>query len=109
MIGISNFLGGFLVLIFGLIIRFLKVSWLIAGFNTASKEEKAKYDEEKLTGFVGDMMIISSAILIIGGLLAIFISKPFVVMSISWALFMIIIVGGVIYMNTGNRFKKRRF
>ena len=104
---ISNFLGGFIVLLFGLIIRFLKTSGLIAGFNTASEEEKAKYDEEKLTKFVGNMLIVSSLILLFGGVLTLFISKPFLVMAISWVLFMMIIIAGVIYMNTGNRFKKR--
>jgi membrane protein YqaA with SNARE-associated domain len=106
MIGIANFLGGFTTLFLGLIIRFLKASSLIAGYNTASKEEKAKYDEEKLTEFVGNMLIVSSIILLLGGFLTIIISTPLCVVFISWALFLLIIIGGVIYMNTGNRFKK---
>ena len=51
---ISNLLGGAMMLFFGFIVRFMKASGLIAGYNTMSKEEKAKYDEEKLTRFVGD-------------------------------------------------------
>ena len=42
-------------------------SWFISGYNTASKEEKAKYDEKKLcktTGF--GMAVIAVLILVIG-------------------------------------------
>ena len=42
-------------------------SWLISGYNTASKEEKAKYDEKKLcktTGF--GMAVIVVLILVMG-------------------------------------------
>ena len=42
-------------------------SWFISGYNTASKEEKAKYDKKKLckkTGF--GMAVIAVLILVIG-------------------------------------------
>ena len=42
-------------------------SWFISGYNTASKEEKAKYDEKKLcrtTGF--GMAVIAILILVMG-------------------------------------------
>lgn len=40
-------------------------SWLIAGYNTASKEDKAKYNEKKLCRVIGiGMMIITLLILI---------------------------------------------
>ena len=40
-------------------------SWLIAGYNTASKEDKAKYNEKKLCRVMGiGMMIITLLILI---------------------------------------------
>ena len=42
-------------------------SWFISGYNTASKEEKAKYDEKKLcrtTGF--GMAVIAVLILVMG-------------------------------------------
>ena len=46
-----------------------KGSFLIAGYNTMSKEEKARYDEKALTKFIGRIMLIISfmfLILIIG-------------------------------------------
>lgn len=108
MVGVAtaNFLGGSLTLLFGILIRVFKLSSLIAGYNTASKEEKAKFKEEELTRFVGNLLIFSSAILLLGGLLAIFASSKAAVVYISWISFSLVIVGGVIYMNTGNRFRK---
>lgn len=38
-----------------------KGSWLIAGYNTASKKEKEKYDQEKLCRVMGIMCAIIAA------------------------------------------------
>jgi hypothetical protein len=41
-----------------------KGSWLIAGYNTASKKEKAKYDEKLLCKVVGvGLLVIAAAVL----------------------------------------------
>ena len=45
-----------------------KGSSLIAGYNTASKEEKAKYDEKKLCRTVGIGMAIISVLILVMGL-----------------------------------------
>ena len=43
-------------------------SWLISGYNTASKEEKAKYNEKKLCRTMGiGMSVIAILLLIMGG------------------------------------------
>ena len=39
-IAVVNFTGGLLTLFFGILIRIFKLCNLIAGYNTASKEEK---------------------------------------------------------------------
>lgn len=39
-----------------------KGSWLIAGYNTSSKEEKKKYNEKKLCQATGAMMLIIAVI-----------------------------------------------
>lgn len=100
---IANILAGLIVLVLGIIIRAFNASGLIAGYNTASAEEKAEYDEEALTGFVGALLIAASAILLAGGLLAVA-GAPGFVAGASWLLFLVIIIGGVVYMNTGERF-----
>ncbi|MDD3839115.1 MAG: DUF3784 domain-containing protein [Clostridia bacterium] len=103
---IANILGGFTMLFIGLIIRITKASSLIAGYNTMSKEEKKKYDEQKLTKFVGNLLIASAVILLIGGSLSLNEGIAQYAISISWLLFTSVIIGGVVYMNTGNRFKR---
>ena len=102
----ANFLAGFMLLFFGLIIKYLKAVDLIAGVNTATKEERAKLDEEALSSFVGNMLISCSLILFVGGALPIIFDVPEYLASVSWVIFVLIIVSGVIYANTGNRFKK---
>ena len=44
-------------------------SWLISGYNTASKEEKAKYNEKKLCRTMGVGMSIIAILALIMGLL----------------------------------------
>jgi len=103
---IGNFVGGAIILFFGLIVRIFKASNLIAGYNTASAEEMCKYDEEKLTKYVGNMLIISSIILLIGGFLSAFTNVSDYIIGISWVLFVLVILGGVVEMNIGDRVKK---
>jgi hydrogenase-4 membrane subunit HyfE len=47
------------------------MSYLIAGYNTISKEEKRKYNEEKIINYVSNLIMISSLFIIIGGLFSI--------------------------------------
>jgi undecaprenyl pyrophosphate phosphatase UppP len=104
----SNALGGVLLLICGAITRFAKAGYLIAGYNTMSKQEKAKYNEEALTKFVGNMLMVAAATLLLPLVALLFVddltTSLFVV---SWVLFTVVIIGGLIYANTGNRFRKK--
>lgn len=81
-----------------------KGAFLIAGYNTMPKEDREKYDEKALCKFVGKSMF--------------FISFTFVFYlvgvhyEVDWPFHLgsMLIIGYVmfmiIYMNTGNRFKK---
>ena len=102
----ANFLAGFILLPFGLLIRFFNAVDLIAGVNTASKVERAEIDEKALSRFVGNMLISVSVILFAGGALPLIFSVPDYISSVSWVIFVVIILSSVIYANTGNRFKK---
>ena len=93
-----------LFLVLGLIIAQGKGAFLIAGYNTASKAEKARYDEKALCRFMGKIMfalagcqgIMALGILVVG-------------MWLFWvgiAAFLAVTFGTVIYANTGNRFRK---
>lgn len=106
---IANLLTALFLAGLGAIIKFAKASWLISGYNTSSKEEKAKYDEEALCNFVGNLLFVLGGIIFLIGAAAL-LELPYfnVILSVGWALFTIITVAAVIYMNTGSRFKKSR-
>lgn len=103
MIGTMIIIGLFFVL--GIIFSSGKGSFLIAGFNTMSKEEKAKYDAVAMCKFMGKTMF------------ALSFSMGFWVLSdalnLKWlfvvgiVLFIGIVVFILIYANTGNRFKMK--
>lgn len=94
-----------LFIIFGIFLLNGKGSSLIAGYNTMPPEEKEKYDAVRLTKFMGKMMFVLSF------------SMLFWIFSIAFEmiwlfhlgliLFFGIVVFIVIYVNTGDRFKKR--
>ena len=94
-----------LFLLLGVVLSLGKGAFLIAGYNTASKAEKAKYDEKALCRFMGKIMfamagcqgIMALGILVVG-------------MWLFWvgiAAFLAVAFGTVIYANTGNRFRKK--
>ncbi len=90
--------------LFGILLSLGKCSFLIAGFNTMSKEEKSKYDVLSLCKFMGKVMFIIAfcmALFIISNIL-----KLKLIFNISLILFWILILFTVIYLNTGNRFIK---
>lgn len=78
-----------------------KGAFLIAGYNTASPEEKARIDETKLCRYMGRMMLALAACwLVIAG------SELFHTMVLLWVglgLFLAVVVGGLIFLNTGGR------
>lgn len=94
-----------LFLVLGLILSRGKGAFLIAGYNTASKAEKAKYDEKALCRFMGKIMfalagcqgIMALGILVVGMWLY----------YVGIGLFLVVVFGTVIYANTGNRFQKK--
>lgn len=54
-----------LLLIIGIFLLFGKGSWLIAGYNTMNREEKAKYNKKKLCRSVGFNLLIVAVLMII--------------------------------------------
>ena len=81
-----------------------KGGFLIAGFNTMSKEDQEKYDEKALCHFVGWLLIV-----VLFCVLLIPIGIQFDSVWLTYggiALTFVIILGAVIFVNTGNRFHK---
>lgn len=104
---ISNFIAGAILLLFGILIRAFNLSGLIAGYNTASKAEKAKVNERALTRFVGGALIAAGAALTAGGLFAAFGIAPVFFVAASWALFLALVVFMLIYVNTSPKMKNK--
>ena len=57
-------------------------SWFISGYNTASKEEKEKYDEKKLCRTMGVGMSIIAVLILIMGLFENFLPAFFVYIAL---------------------------
>lgn len=92
------------LIILGYLIGYKKWSFLIAGYNTSSKEEKEKYDEDALCRAMGKLLFLLGGITFGSSLGSLF--NIFWIINFSWILFSAIIIGFVIYANTGNRYKK---
>lgn len=93
-----------LFLLLGALFSKGKGTWLIAGYNTASPVEKAKMDEKALCRSMGKLMFALAACWLV-----ITASDVFQSMALLWvglALFFAALIAGVVYANTGNRFKK---
>ena len=93
-----------LLSVLGLVIRSGKGAFLIAGYNTASKEEKEKTDEKKLCKAVGNLLL-GLAVCWILPTVGMAIEKMWIVW-VGFALTTMVCIIGVVYMNTGDRFRK---
>ena len=72
-------------------------SWFISGYNTATKEEKEKYDEKKLCRTMGIGMSIISILILIMGLFESVLPAFFVYIAVG-----IIVVDVVVIIILGN-------
>lgn len=93
-----------LFLLLGILFSRGKGAGLIAGYNTASPSQKAKYDKKKLCkGMAKLMYALAVCWLVVAS------SEIFHAMALLWiglVLFLAVAIAGVIYMNTENRFRK---
>ena len=99
-----NLLIGISLIILGFLIKYRQWSFLIAGYNTASKEEKEQYDKTALCNGLGKILFLLGGILFIA-FLGDFLEISWL-LNFSWILFSVVILFFVIYANTGNRYKK---
>ena len=81
-----------------------KGSFLIAGYNTMSKEEKEMYDTVSLCKFMGKMMFTLSFSMLLWLLSDVY--KMNWLFIVGLVFFIGTLVFMLIYTNTGNRFKK---
>ncbi len=104
---ILKFLGTIILWILALIMSTGKADFLISGYNTSSKEERDKYDGKALAKFMAKLCFILGVIMLAAPLADIFNIGSFnIVFWGSYIVLIAVIIGGIIYMNTGNRFQK---
>ena len=82
-----------------------KGGFLIAGYNTMPPKEQAKYDEKALCRCMGKLMFALAGTWVIIALSALL--DRMWLYYVGLGLFLAVCFGGVIYMNTGNRFRRR--
>lgn len=92
------------LIVLGYLIGYKKWSFLIAGYNTSSEEEKDKYDEDALCMAMGKLLFMLGGITFISSLGSLL--QISWLINFSWILFSITVIAFVIYANTGNRYKK---
>ena len=103
MLVVSLIVAAFFILL-GVLFARGKGADLIAGYNTMSAREKEKVDKKKLCGIMSKMMFSLAACFVVAAL-----GEVFHVKALYWVgmvLFLAVIIGGVVYMNTGDRCKK---
>ena len=96
---------GLFFVVLGIVFLCGKGGFLIAGYNTASPEEKAQYDEKALCRAMGTLMFACAACCGVLMLSTILESMP--LMWVGIALLLLVPMGGVIYMNTSKKVKRK--
>ena len=81
-----------------------KGAFLLSGYNSLSDSEKAEYDERALCKFMSKMMLGLSFSTFLWALSDLI--EHQILFIIGLILFISILVFGLVYMNTGSRFKK---
>ena len=95
-----------LFVVLGIVLFCGKGSSLIAGYNTASPEEKEQIDEKSLCRAVGSLMFMLAACCCVMALSGIFDNIIFLWIGI--VLFAVATIVGVIYMNISPKINKRK-
>lgn len=67
-------------------------SWFVSGYNTASKEEKEKYNEKKLCRIMGIGMFVIAILILIMGLLEDILPAFFVYIALGIVLVDIVVI-----------------
>ncbi|MGF2617787.1 DUF3784 domain-containing protein [Rossellomorea vietnamensis] len=94
-----------LFIVLGLFLLNGKGAFLIAGYNTMPKEEKEQYDEQALCRFMGKMMFALSFCMLFWPVSELLDAQW--LFALGLGLFLAVVLYIVVYVNTGDRFRKR--
>lgn len=95
---------GLLLITLGYLIKVKQWTWLIAGYNTSSAEEKAKYDTVALCNGVGKFLY-SLGVIQVGASMG-FLLRARWITSAAYGLFVVAVIIFLVYANTGGRYKR---
>jgi uncharacterized membrane protein len=84
-----------LLFVIGIALRYGKCEWLIAGFNTMSASERAKYDMVSVRKFVGNILFGLAACLLAFNVGWFF--DNVMIIALSWVIFGILVVFALFY------------
>jgi len=97
---LANLLGGITCLPIGLLIQAGKMN------SMHHKEIKAKFNVKAINKFVGWVLLVIPSIILLVACIPILLNIfPLVMLFVSWGLFIVIVGGGAIYVNTAPRFR----
>lgn len=94
-----------LLIILALCIKYGKMHFLIAGYNTMPKEEKAKVDIEKVTTVFRNVMFVMAGLLLLADVLDWWLNG---IVPDTYILFPTLFIGGISLMVITNSKKYRR-
>jgi len=101
----EHFIAPVLFIVLGIIFSQGKGAWMIAGYNTASKETRASYDVKALLQFMSKFMFVLAGTWLVVSFGALYQNDG--VIKAGLVLFIVVILAALVYMNTGERFKKQ--
>lgn len=105
---LANFTGGGICLLLGFLMLRFKLTNLIAGYNTASRKEKEKYDQDKLARYTGIMLMSMGTVLVLGGFLYLLLRQGLII-PVSWGMFLAVTLAGLLDMNLNKRCYKDEY
>jgi|GEM_PF-5819145 len=85
-------------------VRYKKWTFLLGAYTVLPKQEKAKYNTDALCRGVGNILFLLGASLMIGLLGEVM--RIQTLMIVSGVLFTLLLIGSLIYLGDGSRFKK---
>lgn len=91
-----------LFIILGALIKYGKMYFLIAGYNTMSKEEQEKYDIEGIANVFWNAMLGMAVLMVLGQIIA----RLLQVKDLEFGVFFITVIAGVAYLLLKTNSKK---
>lgn len=96
---------GIFMILLGLFIRVKQPAWLVAGYNTMSREERTHWNFPAMCRALFWMLALMGALLLAGGIALLLNAPSHATASVVWILFIAIAIGGVLFVNISKRFR----